>query len=60
MFGKDIPALEWHNFYLGMGNHLMVKDSIIDEFYPKAGEYDGEPGMLYQKWIDLVLEIINR
>lgn len=60
MFGKDIPALEWHNFYLGMDNHLMVKDSIFDEFYPKAGEYDGEPGILYQKWIDLVLEIINR
>ncbi len=56
MFGHDIPAPEWHNFYLGMGNHLMVKESIYNDFYPKAVKCDEEPGMLYQEWIDIVLE----
>ena len=60
MFGHDIPTSGWHNLYLGMGNHLMVKESIFHEFYPKAVEYNEEPGVLYQKWIDLVLESTKR
>ena len=60
MFGKDKPASGWHNFYLGMGNHLMVKESIYHDFYPMAVKYDEEPGMLYQEWIDIVLDITKK
>lgn len=59
MFWQSRPAEGWHYFYLGAGNHLIVKDSIYNEFHPKAVEIDYErrPAMLYQRWIDFVLEI---
>ena len=59
IFGHSKPASGWHYFDLGAGNHLIVKDSIYNEFYPKAVEIDYErrPAMLYQRWIDFVLEI---
>lgn len=59
MRGHNRPASGWHYFDLGAGNHLIVKDSIYNEFHPKAIEIDYErrPAMLYQRWIDFVLEI---
>ena len=59
MFWQNQPAEGWHYFNLGAGNHLIVKDSIYNEFRPKAIEIDYErrPAMLYQRWIDFVLEI---
>ena len=59
ILGYDEPALGWHNFYLGVGNHLMVKESIYNDFNSKAVKCNETPGMLYQKWIDLVLEIMK-
>ena len=59
MRGHIRPAKGWHYFDLGAGNHLMVKDSIYNDFHPKAVEIDYErrPVMLYQRWINFVLEI---
>ncbi|MBR2031949.1 MAG: hypothetical protein IKA04_07025 [Alistipes sp.] len=54
---NDPPSLEWHKFYLGMGNHLWVNDSIYDKFNSRAIEYKGQLGNLYQNWINIVLEI---
>ena len=58
-FWLNQSAEGWHYFNLGAGNHLMVKDSIYNEFHPKAVEigYERRPAMLYQRWIDFVLEI---
>ena len=55
---SETSSLDWHKFYLGMGNHLFVKDSIYNEFALRAEEYKGQLGMLYQNWINIVLEII--
>ena len=54
---NDPPSLEWHKFYLGMGNHLWVNDSIYDKFNSRAIAYKGQLGNLYQNWINIVLEI---
>ena len=57
MCGRSIPASGWHYFYLGAGNHLLISDSIYTDFYPEALGFAHCPSMLYQRWIDLVLEI---
>ena len=56
-FRNDPPSSEWHKFYLGMGNHLWVHDSLCNEFNLRVKEYKGQLGMLYQNWINIVLEI---
>lgn len=57
-FTTGAPLPDWHYFNLWMGNHLMVNDSIYKEFSLKAREYRWQIGVLYQKWLDLVLECI--
>ena len=57
-FITGAPRLDWHYYNLWMGNHLMVNDSIHNEFSLKAREYRWQIGVLYQKWLDLVLECI--
>ena len=59
IFGHSKPASGWHYFDLGAGNHLLIKDDLYNDFHPKAVEIDYErrPAMLYQRWIDFVLEI---
>ena len=60
-FGHDNAANGWHGFYLGMGNHLMVADSIYDELREIAlnrYKYFGI-GELYQHWIGVVQEILH-
>ena len=59
MRGHNRPASGWHYFDLGAGNHLLIKDDLYNDFHPKAVEigYERRPAMLYQRWIDFVLEI---
>ena len=51
----------WKRVYLGMGNHLMVAESIYDELREIAlsrYKYFGI-GELYQHWIGVVQEILH-
>lgn len=51
----------WKRVYLGMGNHLMVADSIYDELREIAlsrYKYFGI-GELYQHWMGVVQEILH-
>ena len=54
-FGHDNAANGWHGFYLGMGNHLMVSDTIFHEFNSIAEKIEN-PGILYQEWINIIVE----
>ena len=44
---NKIPALGWRYFNLGAGNHLIVKDSIYNEFHQKAIEIEYEKKLQY-------------
>ena len=57
MRGHIQPAPGWHYFDLGAGNHLLINDYVYNDFYPEAIGFAHFPAMLYQRWIDLVLEI---
>ena len=54
-FGHDNAANGWHGFYLGMGNHLMVCDTIFHEFNSIAEKIEN-PGILYQEWINIIVD----
>ena len=57
--GGEIPE-GWRSFYLGGGNHLLVNDVIVPQFLIIAEkEVNQKGGYLHNKWLDLVLEIIN-
>lgn len=59
MFGSSKPAPGWHYFYLGMGNHLLVTNSLYDKFYSEVQGYLNRPALLYQRWIKLVIALNN-
>lgn len=50
---------EWGYKYLGAGNHLLVKDTILDEFEKKyEALLNEEPELiLYNLWLEAVLKI---
>ena len=57
--GGDIPE-GWHSFYLGGGNHLVVNDVIVLQFLEiTEKEVNQKGGYLYNKWLEIVFEIIN-
>ena len=61
VLGIDPSTSVWKRVYLGMGNHLMVADSIYDELREIAlnrYKYFGI-GELYQHWIGVVQEILH-
>ena len=61
VLGIDPSTSGWKRVYLGMGNHLMVADSIYDELREIAlnrYKYFGI-GELYQHWIGVVQEILH-
>lgn len=49
----------WNRVYLGMGNHLMVADSIYERFNEFAKSLWQSRGSLYQQWIGIVQEILR-
>ena len=59
IFGHSKPASGWHYFDLGAGNHLLIKDSLYNDFYPEVQEYMDRPALLYQRWLKLVLAIMR-
>ena len=61
VLGIDPSTSGWKRVYLGMGNHLMVADSIYDELREMTlsrYKYFGI-GELYQHWIGVVQEILH-
>lgn len=61
VLGIDPSTSGWKRVYLGMGNHLMVADSIYDELREMTlsrYKYFGI-GELYQRWIGIVQEILH-
>ena len=61
VLGIDPSTSGWNRVYLGMGNHLMVADSIYDELREIAlnrYKYFGI-GEIYQHWIGVVQEILH-
>lgn len=52
----ELLALGLHHVDLGVGNHLFVNSSIYEQFHPIAQKYKRDLGLLYQKWINLIIE----
>ena len=59
MRGHNRPASGWHYFDLGAGNHLLIKDSLYNDFYPEVQGYMDRPALLYQRWLKLVVALNN-
>ena len=55
-----IAAPGWNSVYLGFGNHLLVADAIYEEFATRREPYGNNLGRLYQEWIYIVEEILNK
>ena len=58
IFGGGKYPDGWSEMYMGFGNHLVVSHSIEDDLRDIAKDLES-PGELYQKWLELVLAIIN-
>ena len=59
VLGIDPSTSGWKRVYLGMGNHLMVADSIYERFNEFAKALWQSRGSLYQKWMGAVQEILH-
>ena len=60
MFGGGNIPEGWRSFYLGGGNLLVVNDVIVPQFLEiTEKEVNQKGGYLHNKWLDIVLEIIN-
>lgn len=60
-WGEPLKAAPgWNCVYLGFGNHLLVADAIYDEFTTRREPYGNNLGRLYQEWIYIVGEILNK
>ena len=52
VFGINTTVPEgWHYVYLGMGNHLLIKDEVYEAFRDVFAQ-DTPPEIYYQNWID--------
>lgn len=59
VFGGGIIPEGWETVYLGFGNHLVLHESINEEFRKKAEQSEiKEVGDLYNKWMDIVKRIL--
>lgn len=63
-FGGGNYPTEWKDQYLGLGNYLVVHESIWDEFIKNARtelarrNRTDETVILYNIWIDAILKVI--
>lgn len=59
MFGENgnIPN-GWNYVYLGMGNHLIVNDSVYIRFKEMLGDIE-DPAEIYAKWQDIADSILS-
>ena len=65
MMGGGVYPPMWKDQYLGLGNYLVVHESIWDAFMETAKnelesrEQRGESVILYNIWVDVVLKILG-
>ena len=59
VLGIDPSTSEWRRVYLGMGNHLMVAESIYERFNEFAKALWQSRRSLYQKWMGAIQEILH-
>lgn len=48
----------WNYVYIGMGNHLIVNDDVIEAFDEKIGE-DADPSEVFMNWRRYAEEILS-
>ena len=61
MFGMGSRYPEgWHYEYLGMGNHLLVRDDLKEEFLNESDRLlrSNPELIIYNLWLDAVLSIL--
>jgi hypothetical protein len=59
MFGSTSGVPDgWHYLYLGMGNHLIVEESVFNEFAAIVKDLD-DPGYLYQNWYRAAVDTLR-
>ena len=51
---------EWNEINMGMGNSLIVNISIYEKVKAKIKELGISNGALYQRWMEIVLEMIEK
>ena len=62
--GGEYPP-EWKDQYLGLGNFLVIHESLWEAFYKKAQEelalreQQGQHVILYNIWGDVLLDVLN-
>ena len=55
VFGGGVIPEGWQTIYLGFGNHLVLHESISEDFRKEAEQSEiKEVGDLYNKWIDII------
>ena len=60
VFGGGIIPEGWKTVYLGFGNHLVLHESISEDFRKEAEQSEiKEVGDLYNKWMDVVKRILT-
>lgn len=60
MFGIESTVPEgWFYCYLGMGNHLVVKESLKNQFDEKAKDIHTPPE-LYGAWMEIIEELVPK
>ena len=66
IFGGGIYPPMWKDQYLGLGNYLVIHESIWDSFQETAmdelsrRQKNGEHIILYNIWVEVVLQIIRK
>lgn len=61
LFGRGTRYPEgWHYEYLGMGNHLLVRDDLKEEFLKESERLlrSKPDSILYNMWLDTVLSLL--
>ena len=59
VFGMDTSVPKgWHYVNLGMGNHLIVSDTVYNQFISEFSE-DVEPSILYQNWVEVAGKVLK-
>ena len=64
LFGGDLVPEQWTALYMGYGNHLIFKQFYSEKFMQslkdnRIDDYGIQEGELYQKWLNLMLEIVT-
>lgn len=65
IFGGGCYPDEWKDSYLGLGNYLVVKDTVWEEFSSLAKSElkrlaeEEQNVILYNIWIDVIINVLN-